>query len=320
MPEESVDVTIVVVNYNTAHLLVPMRDAVERARGALSLQTIVIDNASRDDSLGVLHREFGDAKIIANSTNVGFGRANNQAIEHVAGRYVLLLNTDAFISPDTLAKTVAFLDANPDCGIVGVRLVGRDGEPQPGCRNFPNPWNVFLLRAGLVRVFPKVRMIDEPIGDGESARECDWVPGCYLLIRKSVIDEVGLFDPRYFLYFEEVDLCRRVKAAGWKVMYLPTTSVVHLGGESAKSDGALTASGQQISALQIESELLYYRKHFGLLGLVGFVSLSWLTDMIHAAKWLIRGRPMRGLRPTRDHAASSAALLFRTRFGSVPTR
>jgi GT2 family glycosyltransferase len=297
-----------------------MRDAVSKACGSLRLQTIVVDNASRDDSLGVIEREFADAKVIVNATNVGFGRANNQALDHVSGRYVLLLNTDAFVAEDTLRKTVAFMDSHDDCGIVGVRLVGRDGQPQPACRNFPTPWNVFLLRAGLVRFFPKVRMVDEPLEEGNAPRECDWVPGCYLLIRKSVIDQTALFDPRFFLYCEEVDLCRRVKAAGWKVIYLPDTTVVHLGGESAKSDGALTGSGQQISVLQIESELLYHRKHYGLAGLLAFFMLSGLTDAIHAAKWLLRGGSVRGLRPTRDHAKSSFSLLWRTRFGSRPTR
>src|SRR5678816_1148982 len=143
----------------------------------------------------------------------------------------------------------------------------RDGELQPGCRHFPNPWNVFLHRAGVARFFPKVRMVDEPMDDISTPRECDWVPGCYMLVRKEVIDRCGLFDPRYFLYVEEVDFCRRAKSAGWKVVYFPETSVVHVGGESAKSEAKLSASGQ-ISNLQIESELLYYRKHFGLSGVV----------------------------------------------------
>ncbi len=160
------------------------------------------------------------------------------------GRYVLLLNTDAFVATDTLRRTVAYMDANPACGVLGTRLVGRDDELQPGCRYFPNPWNVFLHRAGVARFFPKVRMVDEPMDDLSTPRECDWVPGCYMLVRKDVIDRCGLFDPRYFLYVEEVDFCRRAKSAGWKVVYFPETSVVHVGGESAKSEAKLSSSGQ----------------------------------------------------------------------------
>jgi len=314
------DISVVVVSFNTAHLLIPMRRALLASEEGLDIQTIVIDNASQDESVAVLKREFGDSTVVLNTSNVGFGRANNQALPLATGRYILLLNTDAFVSPDTLISTVKYMDENPECGVLGVRLVGRDGNLQPACRNFPTPWNVFLWRSGLARFLPKVRMVDEPIPDDGAPRECDWVVGCYLLVRKNVIEQCGLFDPRYFLYFEEVDFCRRAKRAGWKVVHYPGTTVVHLGGESAKSSGPLTVAGQQISSLQIESELLYYRKNFGLLGVLSFVGLSWMTDLIHAAKWLARGRGIAGLAPVRKHAATVAASLFNTRIGSAPTR
>lgn len=315
-----VDVSVLVVNYNTARLLKAMRDALMASQGGLSVQTVVVDNASRDDSLAVLGREFAADRVIVNSVNVGFGRANNQALAVATGRYVLLLNTDAFVAPDTLTRTVAYMDQNPACGVLGVRLVGRDGEPQPACRFFPNPWNVFLERSGLHMLFPKVQMVD-PEGLNElHTQACDWVVGCYMLVRREVIERCGLFDPRYFLYLEEVDFCRRVKQAGWQVIYFPETTVVHLGGESAGSDAALTSAGRQISEMQIESELIYYRKNFGLAGLLGFVLLSWLTDFIHAAKWLARGRGLAGLAPVRKHAAAVRSLLVKTRIGVAPTR
>jgi len=317
--ETQVDVSVVVVNYNTAHLLPEMRRCLLASKDDLRLETIVIDNASRDDSRLVLARDFADARVIFNPANVGFGRANNQALSLITGRYVLLLNTDAFVAPDTLRRSVAYMDANPTCGILGTRLIGRDGELQPGCRHFPNPWNVFLHRAGVARFFPKVRMVDEPIGDISTPRECDWVPGCYMLIRKEVIDRCGLFDPRYFLYVEEVDFCRRAKSAGWKVVYFPETSVVHVGGESAKSEAKLSSSGQ-ISNLQIESELLYYRKHFGLPGVVAHVCLSWLADAVQALRWLVRGGAALGLRPVLEHALATGSLFLKTRIGSVSTR
>jgi len=314
------DVSVVIVNYNTAHLLEQLRESLDAARGSLSLQIIIVDNASRDDSLARLKRVFPDAHVIANPVNVGFGRANNQALPLVQGRYVLLLNTDAFVSADTLQRTVAHLDSHPRCGVVGVRLVGRDGQAQPDCRNFPTPWNVFLTRAGLHRLFPKVALIDDPQLDRSSTRDCDWVPGCYLLTRREVVARLGLFDPRYFLYYEEVDFCLRVKRDGWHVTYLPSTSVVHIGGESAKSEGALTSSGSQLSALQVESELLYFRKHYGRAGLAAFIVLSWLTDTIHAVKWIVRGQRTLGLAAIRRHSGLLLTLLRKTRLGTVPTR
>ena len=206
------DVSVIVVNYNTAHLLHRMWDALQRSRGDLRLQIIVVDNASRDDSVAMLRRDFGEAQLIVNETNVGFGRANNQGLALATGRYVLLLNTDAFVAPDTLRKTVAYMDAHAECGVLGVRLVGSDGELQPSCRYFPTPWNTFLARTGLARFFPPVRMVDDMSWDHASVRECDWVVGCYYLVRREVIDQVGLFDPRYFLYCEEVDHCRSGQA------------------------------------------------------------------------------------------------------------
>lgn len=314
------DLSVVVVNYNTAHLLAPMREALEAARGTLNIQLIIVDNASRDDSLEILRRDFSDAIVIANKTNVGFGRANNQAIPHITGRFVLLLNTDAFVGVDTLHRTLAVMQSQPDCGLIGVRLVGRDGTRQPDCRFFPTPLNVFLSRTGMHRLLPWVRLVDPVDPAGDQIQQCDWVPGCYLLIRRNVVDSLGLFDPRFFLYYEEVDFCRRAKAAGWQVLYVPDTTVVHLGGESARSDGPVSTEGQQISALQIESELLYVRKYYGRMGLVGFVVLSGVTDLLHSAKWLIKHRNVRGLVPIRRRASLLWSLVLRTRLGAVPTR
>ena len=202
---------------------------------------------------------------------------------------MLLLNTDAFVSPDTLTKTVGFMDAHPSCGVLGVKLVGQDGSLQPSCRYFPTPWNVFLTSTGLNRLFPGARLVDDMSWDHASVRECDWVPGCYYLVRRDVIERVGLFDPRYFLYYEEIDHCRAVRQAGWSVIYYPFTEVVHIGGESAETEGPLTRAGRQISPLQIESELLYFRKHYGLSGVLAAVFLATLSDAISASKVLCGG-------------------------------
>ena len=284
----SVDVSVVLVNFNTGHLLGECFDSLFQSLGSMQYQIILVDNASVDDSVSRLTEMAEKITVICNDKNVGFGRANNQAVPLVTGRHVLLLNTDAFVAPDTLTKTVAWMDAHPDCGVLGVRLTDRDGHLQPSCRYFPTPFNTFLVRTGLQRLFPWVKRVDDMAWDHSSVRECDWVPGCYYLIRREVLDQVGLFDPRFFLYCEEVDHCRRVKAAGWKVMFYPDTSVVHIGGESAKTAGSITASGRQISALQIESELLYIRKHYGRVGLVTQIILLAAGDLILATKQLIK--------------------------------
>lgn len=313
-------VDVLVVNYNTASLLQPMFSACEVATEGLRARYWVVDNASRDDSVLVLREQFPDVGLEVNSQNVGFGRANNQLLKHVQGDYVLLLNTDAFVAPDTFRKTLAYMPANPQCGVLGVKLLGRDGALQPSCRYFPTPWNTFLARTGLSRFLPRTQMVDDMAWDHASVRECDWVPGCYYLIRREVIDQVGLFDPRFFLYYEEVDHCKRVKAAGWQVVYYPDTSVVHIGGESAKSDSAISESGRQISALQIESEMLYFRKHHGLSGLWFHLVLTALGDGYLVVKDLLKGRGKRSMALHWRHLSQTVRLCLQTQWAAHPTR
>ena len=315
-----VELTVVVVNYNTAHLLADLFAAVGAAAQGLALQIIVVDNASRDGSAALIRERYPQAELIANAANVGFGRANNQAIPLIGGDYVLLLNTDAFVATDTLARTLAYMRSHPRCGVLGVRLVGRDGSQQPSCRHFPTPLNTFLMRTGLARLLPWVRGIDDPAWDPAASCDCDWVPGCYYLMPRAVVERVGLFDPRYFLYFEEVDHCRRVKQAGWTVHYFADTTVVHIGGESARSDSEITESGRQISALQIESELLFFRKHHGRLGMWAAIALSAVADAYLALKWVAKRRDMAGTRPYWQHAGTTWSLLRQTHQGTRPTR
>ncbi|MCP1501146.1 GT2 family glycosyltransferase [Pseudomonas migulae] len=311
---------VLVVNYNTANLLQPMFDALRQPNSADPTRYLVVDNASADNSLERLENVCPEALLLANEKNVGFGRANNQLVEHLQGKYALLINTDAFVAADTLNKTLDYMEAHPDCGVLGVRLVGREGDLQPSCRFFPTPLNVFLSRTGLERFFPVVKRVDDMDWDHASVRECDWVPGCYYLIRREVIDQVGLFDPRYFLYYEEVDHCKRVKQAGWKVVYYPDTTVVHIGGESAKTVVELNAVSRQIPKMQIESELLYFRKHHGLPGLALHMFLVCLGDLILALKALLKGRGRAAIGACWQHTRATFALLRETKFATQPTR
>ena len=316
----SAHLDVLVVNYNTADLLQPMFSALRQSTRLDQVRYLVVDNASADNSLECLAQVCPEAFLLANQNNVGFGRANNQLVEHLQGKYALLLNTDAFVAADTLSKTVDYMEAHPDCGVLGVRLVGREGDLQPSCRYFPTPLNIFIARTGLGRFFPGVKMVDDMTWDHASVRECDWLPGCYYLIRREVIEQVGLFDPRYFLYYEEVDHCKRVKQAGWKVVYYPDTTVVHIGGESAKSVVELNVVSRQITTLQIESELLYFRKHHGRLGLVVHMLLVSLGDLILALKALLKGRGWAAMQACWQHARVTWALLRDTKLASQPTR
>lgn len=314
------DISVILVSYNTIEMTKTALSHLFASSHDFKMEVIVIDNNSKDSSAEVLRHEYPQIKLIENNKNVGFGRANNQALPFTKGRYVLLLNTDAFVEPETIAKTIQYMDANRECGILGVKLLGRDGKLQPSCRFFPTPWNIFLDRTGLNRFFKKARMVDDMSWDHATVRNCDWVPGCYYLIRKVVIDQVGLFDPRYFLYSEELDHCFAAKKAGWQVTYYPYTSVVHIGGESAKFDGEITSSGRQLSSLQIESELLYFRKNHGLISVAINLFLGTLADGIQILKDIVKLRHPRWYFVHMNHSMLMWKCFLRTHMGRQPVR
>jgi hypothetical protein len=313
--EVAPDVSVIIVNYNTAHLLPRNLAALEAGCGQLGVQVIVVDNASRDQSVEFLRREFPNVELIVNPTNIGFGRANNQALSRVRGRYVLLLNADAFVSTDTLPKTVSFMDDHPRSGVLGVRLVDENGLAQPSCFYFPTPWRFFLGTSRLDRVIERLPFVAQ---SGCSLHACDWVRGCYYLIRREVIETLGLFDPRYFLYYEEVDHCRSLRDSGWEVTYYPYAPVMHVGGESAKFDGRVLDSSRQISILHAESQLLYFRKHHGVSGVLASAFMTTITDVARAVKRMFFVRNLDQGRAAIDHCWLVIKLLIATRAGSRP--
>jgi len=281
-------ISVILVSYNTALMSIESLDSLFASVGEFELEVFVIDNASKDNSVELITTHYPNVTLIKNKENVGFGRANNQALSLIKGEYVLLLNTDAFVKPDTLQKSIEYMLSNPRCGVLGARLLGRGGELQPSCRYFPTPLNLFVERVGISQLFPKIKLVDDVNFDAELTQSCDWVPGCYYMVRAEVINEVGLFDPLYFLYSEEVDHCFAVKKAGWGVVYLADINVMHIGGESAKSVGTISMVSRQVPQLQIESELLYFRKNHGVIGMLSHILLSNLTDVVQTLKDIIR--------------------------------
>lgn len=311
----SPDVSVIIVSYNSERLLPRTLAALKAGCGQLRLQVVVVDNASRDRSVELLKRDFPNVERIENATNLGFGRANNQAMSRARGRYILLLNPDAFVAPDTLPKTVSFMDSHPQSGVLGVKLVDENGRVQPSAFRFPTPWNIFLSASRFDRLTGQPALARQD--DGRS-HPCDWVRGCFYLIRREVVETTGLFDPRYFLYYEEVDHCRSLRGTVWEVTYYPGTAVTHLGGESAKLDGGLLDGSEQISALHAESELLYFRKRHGLAGVLMSVLLTILVDLGRALKRLLVLQDPRRALAALGHLRLVLTLLVDTGLGSRP--
>jgi GT2 family glycosyltransferase len=262
------DISVIIVSFNTRDLLRDCLAALRKEADGISNEVFVVDNASRDGSAEMVEVEFPEVTLIRSSINLGFGGANNQAIKLATGRYIVLLNSDAFLKPNALRKSIDYLDAEPRIGLGGARLNGADGAWQPSSRMFPSPLNDFLSLSGLAAKFPASRFFgrqDHTWADPNQPADTDWVPGAYSIIRRTVLDQVGLFDEQFFLYYEEVDLCRRIKEAGFLVRYWPDVVVIHLGGESSKTVTELTMSksGAQLELWRMRSAYLYYRKHHG---------------------------------------------------------
>lgn len=276
------DVSVVIVSFNTCGLLRECLQSLSRETRGLSAEVLVVDNASHDESAEMVAREFPDVRLIRSDTNLGFAAANNRAFEVARGRYVVLLNSDAFVSPDALTRAVILMDAHPRAGLGGARLIGRDGAWQPAARQFPSLLNKWLTLTGLAARYPRSKFfgrVDRTWADADREAEVDWVPGAFSIIRREALDAVGWFDEAFFLYYEEVDLCRRLKAAGYSIHYWPDLRIIHLGGESSKTVRRLhmSSSGSQLALWRMRSELLYHRKHQGWLGalLVAALEIAW---------------------------------------------
>lgn len=265
---EMMDVSVIIVSLNTEQVLEECLRCLERESTGLRVETFVVDNGSVDGSLAMVRREFPLVHIIESAENLGFGRANNLAFSRAAGRYLVLLNSDAFLSPGALRRSVQRMDDDPRIGLAGARLVGRDGSWQPSARMFPSILTDFFVLSGLAHRYPKSRLFgrfDRTWADQMEAMSVDWVPGAYSIIRREALEKTGPFDPIFFLYYEEVDLCRRIKAAGYSIWYWPDVVVVHIGGESSRQIKSLQLSkaGSQLTLWRMRSTLLYYRKNHG---------------------------------------------------------
>lgn len=280
------DISVLIASFNTRDVLRECLQSVRRESSLLRTQIIIVDNNSVDGSQKMLEQEFPEVELIRSAVNLGFGGANNLGFQSATGCYLVLLNSDAFLAGGALLRSVQKMDETPRCGLGGGRLVGRDGSWQPSARRFPSLLDDLIVRSGLAARFPQSRFFgrfDRTWANVLEPAEVDWVPGAYSIIRSSILESTGLFDPRFFLYYEEVDLCKRIKQQGYSICYWPDVCITHIGGESSRHLTSLemSRSGSQLTLWRMRSTFLYYRKHFGLLTAAAAMTLEriwyWLT-------------------------------------------
>lgn len=273
------DVSIVIVNWNTRDLLRDCLRSIFQEIAALTFEVFVIDNCSRDDSAAMVREEFPVVTMIANTQNRGFAAANNQGIRAAEGRYVLLLNPDTVVLGDAIATCVAFADEHADAGVVGCQVLLDEHTIQRTGFAFPGPWNLFLVLTGLSRAFPGSRFFGKPeLGWWDRDTECDLdvISGMFMLVRAEAIAQVGAMDESYFVYAEEADWCYRLARAGWRRIFTPAARILHRDGGGNSSS---LVSVKMYVQLQ-KSILIFFRKNLGLNAWIAGKAIYVVSDLI----------------------------------------
>ena len=229
------DLSIVIVNWNTRDMLRSCLASIPMS-GDLQTEVIVIDNASGDGSSLMVTEEFPEVRLIQNSANLGFATATNQGLRVARGRHLLLLNSDTLVLGNVLAESVRYMDAHPDVGMMGCKVLNEDGTTQMTCSLFPSFLNLLLQTLGLNRLarprwLRRYQMLDWARDD---EREVEVISGCYLVARRTAVAQIGLLDESFFLYGEETDWCRRCAEAGWRLVFTPIGEIVHFGSGSSR--------------------------------------------------------------------------------------
>lgn len=269
--------SVIVLNWNTAHLLPACLDSVRSTAGHLDMDVWVVDNASADGSLEILRTHFPWVHLIANQENVGFAAGNNRAIAATGGEFVLLFNSDAIATPGSIETLLAVAQAHPRAAIVGARLLNPDGTFQASWSRFPTLAREALIISTLGRRLLGARYPSAGPEIDLGPRSVDYVEGACLLVRRSAINQVGGLDEGYFMYAEEVDWSYSMHAHGWETWYAPDAAIIHLGGGSSRD------RKPQREADLYRSRVRFFRKHYGALHANSLKGLLYASTAFKAA-------------------------------------
>ncbi len=255
------DISIVIVSWNARDFLLQCLKSILERESRKALEVIVVDNGSTDGSYESVKEAFREVILIQNNENLGFARANNIGILKSTGRYVCLMNSDIQVLGDCLDRMVEYMDENQPVGMLGPRILWGDMKLQSTCRRFPGLWNNFCSAAGLSRLFRKSRVF---AGEHmlyfphDRIQKVDALVGCFMMVRRRALEEVGLLDERFFIYGEDIDWCKRFWKSGWEVVFYPRAESIHYGRKSSSNAPLRFALEQEKAVLQ------YWKKHHGL--------------------------------------------------------
>lgn len=258
-----IELSVVIVSYNTKRLLEECLSSLYTSLESSNLisqsEVIVVDNASIDKSAEIIKKQFPKVIMVKNSKNVGFGSANNQGIKIAKGEFILLLNSDTKLFKNTVNNSLLEIKKRTDVGVLGGKLLNPDNTIQQSCGYVPDllrvfSWMFFIDSVPLIDYFIKPYHLKNP-NSYNKQREIDWVTGAFFLIRKKALNESDLFDPKVFMYIEEVEFCYRLKKRGWKILYTPETSLIHYKGGSGQ--GVISGIIEELKGIEY-----FYKKHY----------------------------------------------------------
>lgn len=267
------DISIIIVSFNTKELLNECLNSAKNAIHDLKAEIFVVDNHSQDGTQEMVKKNYPEVKLIANHQNLGFAKANNQALKIAQGSYLLILNPDTKLAQDTLVKMTDFMKKNPEVAVSTCRVELESGQLDRDCRrHFPTPWRAFCHFTGLEKFFAGSKIFDQyyygylPSDRKHQIESC---AGAFMMVRKSAITKVGLFDEDFFFYGEDLDWCWRFKEAGFRIVYTPITKIIHYKGAasgmkstSAHLTRATLESKEKAIAESTRAMELFYKKHF----------------------------------------------------------
>ncbi len=286
------DLSIIIVNWKVKDLLEKCLRSIFLQTKNISFEVFVVDNNSADGSVEMVREKFPQVNLTASAENLGFAKGNNLAIKKSRGRYVLFLNPDTEILDNALEKMIRFMDAHPECGIGGCKLLNSDLSLQPSVRAFPDLASQIFILLKIHNFLSHSKAIYRYLAGGfnyEKTQEVDQVMGAFMMIRREVIEKIGLLDETFWLWYEEVDFCKRAKEAGFKILYTPEARIIHLYGQSFKQ--ALSVPKQKV----LNRSLAYYFKKHGTKGEWAVIQL--LRPISIMLAWLVQIFKIKPQRP-----------------------
>lgn len=304
--------SIIIVNYNVSHFLRQCLLSVYEAINSIETEIFVVDNNSVDDSVKMVQTEFPGVKLIVNEQNTGFSKANNMAIKESKGDYVLLLNPDTLVEKTTFIDCIHYMDENPDVGSLGVKMINGKGEFLPESkRALPVPAVAFYKIFGLSKLFPNSKKFGSyhlTYLDHDQIHEVEVLSGAYMMLRKSVLDQIGYLDEDFFMYGEDVDLSYRVTKAGYKNIYFPKARIIHYKGESTKK-GSINYVLVFYRAMQI-----FVKKHFAQKNIFLFNSIITFAIWFRASMAILKRVFLQLLLPFLDFSVVYAGMLLLAKY------